>query len=164
MGGKALEGKRITNQAAIELFEKIMIKNNLETKVEKILLCGSARRGKETSGDLDIVFIDKDHLLKAWLAENFGYKKNGKPKTTVLIDEVQVEFYEATQETWGSNVLMWTGSAYNNVKMRRKAKKLGYTLSQYGIKNKDGENLTAGFSEKEIYEFLGYDYVSPLKR
>jgi DNA polymerase/3'-5' exonuclease PolX len=59
---------------------------------------------------------------------------------------------------------MWTGSAYNNVKMRRKAKKLGYTLSQYGIKNKDGENLTAGFSEKEIYEFLGYDYVSPLKR
>ena len=61
MGGKALEGKRITNQAAIELFEKIMIKNNLETKVEKILLCGSARRGKETSGDLDIVFIDKDH-------------------------------------------------------------------------------------------------------
>ena len=164
MGGKALEGKRITNQAAIELFEKIMIKNNLETKVEKILLCGSARRGKETSGDLDIVFIDKDHLLKAWLAENFAYKNNAKPKTTVLIDEVQVEFYEATQETWGSNVLMWTGSAYNNVKMRRKAKKLGYTLSQYGIKNKDGENLTAGFSEKEIYEFLGYDYVSPLKR
>jgi DNA polymerase/3'-5' exonuclease PolX len=43
----------------------------LETKVEKILLCGSARRGKKTSGDLDIVFIDKDHLLKAWLAEIF---------------------------------------------------------------------------------------------
>ena len=38
MGGKALEGKRITNQAAIELFEKIMIKNNLETKVTIFLL------------------------------------------------------------------------------------------------------------------------------
>lgn len=164
MGGKALAGKTITNDEAFQLFEKIVLENSLGSKVHKILLCGSARRGKKTSGDLDIVFIDKDNATKNWLAENFGFKKNGKPKTTVLIDEVQVEFYEASHETWGSNVLMWTGSAYNNVKMRKKAKKLGCSLSQYGVKNKDGENLTSGFTEKEIYEFLGYDYVSPLKR
>ena len=167
MGGKALGGKTITNKEAHQLFEKLVLENNLGIKVAKdgLLLCGSARRGKKTCGDLDIVFIDSENnSIKSWLVENFGTKKNGKPQTTVLIEGVQVEFYEATHETWGSNVLMWTGSAYNNVRMRRKAKKLGYTMSQHGILDKDKNNLTAGMTEKEIYEFLGYDYVSPLKR
>ena len=58
---------------------------------------------------------------------------------------------------------MWTGSAFNNVRMRRKAKKLGYTMSQHGILN-EGVNLTSGFTEEQIYAFLGYDYVEPQKR
>jgi len=165
MGGKALDGKTITNEEAHQLFEKFFMENDLGCKAEKILLCGSARRGKKTCGDLDIVFIDSENnSVKNWLVENFGTKKNGKPQTTVLIEGVQVEFYEATHETWGSNVLMWTGSAYNNVRMRRKAKKLGYKMSQYGIINKDNKNLTAGMSEEQIYEFLGFEYVSPLER
>jgi DNA polymerase/3'-5' exonuclease PolX len=164
MGGKALGGKTITNAEAFQLFEKIVLENNLGSKVEKILLCGSARRGKKTSGDLDIVFIDRDNAVKDWLKENFGSKKNGKPQTTVLIDNVQVEFYEATSETWGSTVLMWTGSAYNNIKMRRACKKKGLTMSQYGIKNKDKVNLTANMSEQQIFEFLEMDYLDPTKR
>jgi len=166
MGGKALNGKTITNEEAHQLFEKLVLENNLGCKVEKILLCGSARRGKDTCGDLDIVFIDggeDENLLKEWLADNYGLKKNGKPQTTILYEGVQVEFYEATQESWGSNVLMWTGSAFNNVRMRRKAKKLGYKMSQHGILN-EGVNLTAGFTEEQIYDFLGYDYVEPQKR
>jgi len=166
MGGKALNGKQITNEEAHQLFEKLVSENNLGCKAAKILLCGSARRGKETCGDLDIVFIDggeEENLLKEWLVDNYGVKKNGKPQTTILYEGVQVEFYEATPETWGSNVLMWTGSAFNNVRMRRKAKKLGYKMSQHGILN-EGVNLTAGFTEEQIYEFLGYDYVKPQKR
>lgn len=164
MGGKALGGKTITNSEAYTLFKKIILENNLDSKVEKILLCGSARRGKKTSGDLDIVFIDRDNAVKEWLRENFGTKKNGKPQTTVLIDEVQVEFYEANQETWGSTILMWTGSAYNNIKMRRECKKKGLTMSQYGIKDSDKNNLTAFMSEKEIFEFLGMKYLEPSER
>ena len=164
MGGKALGGKTITNAEAFSLFEKILVENNLKDKTERILLCGSARRGKEKSGDLDIVFIDKDFALKSWLIENFGTKKNGNPQTTVLIDGVQVEFYEASFETWGSTVLMWTGSAYNNIKMRKACKKMGWTMSQYGIKNKEKVNLTANMSEKEIFEFLEMEYIEPCKR
>jgi DNA polymerase (family 10) len=166
MGGKALNGKQITNEEALQLFEKLVLENNLGCKTEKILLCGSARRGKDTCGDLDIVFIDggeEENLLKEWLIDNYGVKKNGKPQTTILYEGVQVDFYEATHETWGSNVLMWTGSAFNNVRMRRKAKKLGYTMSQHGILN-EGVNLTSGFTEEQIYAFLGYDYVEPQKR
>lgn len=167
MGGKALGGKTISNKEAHDLFEKIILENNLGCKVKKILLCGSARRGKENCGDLDIVFIDggeEENLLKEWLVNNFGTKKNGKPQTSVLIKGVQVEFYEATQETWGSNILMWTGSSQNNIRMRQICKKKGWTMSQHGIKDSLGLNLTSNMTEQEIYEFLGLNYVEPFKR
>lgn len=167
MGGKALNGKKITCAEAHNLFEKIVKENNLNQKTSNILLCGSARRKKSKCGDLDIVFIDsgeEENLLKEWLIDNYGVKKNGKPQTTILYEGVQVEFYEATQETWGSTILMWTGSAYNNIKMRRKCKKKGWTMSQYGIKDSSGNNLTANMSEKEIYEFLEIPYVNPQER
>ena len=49
MGGKALGGRKITNKEAFELAEKIILENNLSSRVNKILLCGSARRGKKQS-------------------------------------------------------------------------------------------------------------------
>ena len=74
MGGKALGGRKITTEEAFKLAEQIILENNLGCKVNKILLCGSARRGKKQSGDLDFVFIDKDGATKQWLSEKFGYK------------------------------------------------------------------------------------------
>tara|TARA_B100000035_G_scaffold249473_1_gene218292 strand:- start:7732 stop:8229 length:498 start_codon:yes stop_codon:yes gene_type:complete len=165
MGGKALNGKTITNNNAYDLFKKIVDSNNLKDKSKKILLCGSARRGKNTCGDLDIVFIDdKNNSLKHWLSEVFGFKKNGKPQTVGLIDGVQIEFYESTEECWGSQVLMWTGSASNNIRLRRICKKRGWTMSQYGIKDSTKRNLTSGMSEQEIYTFLGIEYLEPEER
>lgn len=164
MGGKALNGKTVTNDNAHKLFEKMFLENNLGCKSKKILLCGSARRGKETCGDLDIVFIDNDNAVKEWLVKTFGRKKNGKPQTVGLIEGVQIEFYESTEEAWGSQTLMWTGSASNNIRMRRICKKRGWTMSQYGIKDKSGKNLTAGMNEEEIYKFLGVEYVLPMGR
>lgn len=164
MGGKALNGKTVTNSNAHKLFEKMFLENNLGCKASKILLCGSARRGKETCGDLDIVFIDKNSSIKDWLVKTFGRKKNGKPQNVGLIDGVQIEFYESTEEAWGSQTLMWTGSASNNIRMRRICKKKGWSMSQYGIKDKNGNNLTEGMSEREIYKFLGVNYVEPVER
>ena len=164
MGGKALNGKTITNIQAQELFKNLVVSNHLTDKSTKILLCGSARRGKSTCGDLDIVFIDREGHFKSWLSKTFGFKKNGKPQTVGLIEGVQVEFYESTEEAWGSQTLMWTGSASNNIRLRRICKKRGWTMSQYGIKDKSKKNLTAFMTESEIYGFLGVEYVDPEDR
>lgn len=163
MGGKALNGKRIPLLEANKLFENILLENDLGCKAEKILLCGSARRLKKTCGDLDIVFIDRNDAVKNWLAKNYGTKKNGKPQTTILYDGVQIEFYEATPETWGSCILMWTGSAFNNIQLRRAAKEKGLKLSQHGLF--DGNtNIASGKSENEIFEMLDKDFKEPHER
>ncbi len=165
MGGKALDGNRITCKDAHALFARLVLDNSLRCKADKIMLCGSARRKKKTSGDLDIVFIDNENeAVKAWLLEEFGTKKNGKPQNTALIEGVQVEFYEATQETWGTCTLMWTGSKWNNIKLRKAAKARDLKLSQHGLFDGDGNNLAAGKTENEVFELLGFDYIEPQKR
>ena len=164
MGGKALSGKRISNEEAYKLAERIICDNDLGCKVDRILLCGSARRCKEDSGDLDFVFIDSENdALKSWLVENYGTKKNGKPQTTILYEGVQVEFYEATPKTWGTSVLMWTGPAFSNIQLRKAAKKRGLKLSQHGLF--DGKtNIAAGKAEYEIFEMLGKEFKEPHER
>ena len=167
MGGKALNGNKITRDEAYDLFNHIINTHKLHHKADRIMLCGSARRGKKTCGDLDIVFIDggeEESLLKEWLLETFGTKKNGKPQTTVLYNGVQVEFYEATQDSWGTCTLMWTGSKWNNIKLRKAAKARDLKLSQHGLFDQDGNNLAAGKSEEQVFELLGFDYVEPQKR
>jgi DNA polymerase (family 10) len=163
MGGKALNGKRITSLEACGLFEKLLLENDLGCKAEKILLCGSARRVKKTCGDLDIVFIDRDGAIKNWLVENYGTKKNGKPQTTILYEGVQVEFYEATPKTWGTSVLMWTGPAFSNIQLRKAAKKRGLKLSQHGL-FQGKTNIAAGKAEYEIFEILGKEFKEPHER
>ena len=165
MGGKALNGNKITRDEAYDLYNHIINTHKLHRKHNRIQLCGSARRGKKHCGDLDIVFQDNENGdFKAWLLETFGTKKNGKPQTTVLYNGVQVEFYEATQESWGTCTLMWTGSKWNNIKLRKAAKARDLKLSQHGLFDKDGNNLAAGKSEEQVFALLGFDYVEPQKR
>ena len=165
MGGKALNGNKITREEAYDLYNHIINTHKLHRKHNRIQLCGSARRGKKQCGDLDIVFQDNENGdFKAWLLETFGTKKNGKPQTTVLYNGVQVEFYEATQDSWGTCTLMWTGSKWNNIKLRKAAKARDLKLSQHGLFDKDGNNLAAGKSEEQVFALLGFDYVEPQNR
>lgn len=165
MGGKALGGNKITNEQAFELYNKIIATNKLAAKHNRIQLCGSARRGKSKCGDLDIVFQDNEAGdFKAWLIDSFGIKKNGNHQNTALFGGVQVEFYEATQETWGTCTLMWTGSKWNNIKLRKAAKARDLKLSQHGLFDGDGNNLAAGKTENEVFELLGFDYIEPARR
>ena len=165
MGGKALNGNKITRNEAYDLYNHIINTHKLHRKHNRIQLCGSARRVKKQCGDLDIVFQDNENGdFKAWLLETFGTKKNGKPQTTVLYNGVQVEFYEATQESWGTCILMWTGSKWNNIKLRKAAKARGLKLSQHGLFDASGINLAAGKSEEQVFGLLGFDYIEPQNR
>jgi len=166
MGGKAHGGKRISRETALSLYSEIV--DQMPT-VESVILCGSARRLKPTCGDLDIVVVPAQDSeladrLNEFFVRMFGYQKSGKPAKTGLFRGVQTEFYVATTNNYGTFKQMWTGSAYHNVSLRRKATKMGYSLSQYGLKCKSTGNVVEFKSEEDLYEALSTPFKKPEDR
>lgn len=66
-----------------------------------------------------------------------------------------------TPETWGTLVLIRTGSAEHNIKLSMIAQKKGLKLSHSGL-TKNGEVITS--TEKEIFKALDLPYVEPEER
>jgi DNA polymerase (family X) len=166
MGGKAHGGKRISRETALSLYSEIV--DQMPT-VESVILCGSARRQKPTCGDLDIVVVPAQDSeladkLNEFFVRMFGYQKSGKPAKTGLFRGVQTEFYVATPDNYGTFKQMWTGSAYHNVSLRRKATKMGYSLSQYGLKCKNTGNVVEFKSEEDLYRALNTPFKKPEDR
>jgi len=50
------------------------------------------------------------------------------------------------------------------VKLRRAVKKMGYSMSQYGFRNKETGVLVECSDERAVFDFLGLDYVQPKDR
>ena len=166
MGGKAHGGERISREYAIEIYEELL---SQLPPVESVTLCGSARRLKPTCGDLDIVVVPSSNpadaaSLDTFFVKLFGHQKSGKPAKNGLYRSVQTEFYVASSANVGSFVQMWTGSAVHNVMLRRKATKMGYSLSQYGLKCKNTGNLLQYQSEEALYEALKIPFLKPEDR
>ena len=73
----------------------------------------------------------------------------------------QIDLYFATPETWGTLVLIRTGSAEHNIKLSMIAQKKGLKLSHGGL-SKNGQVIAS--TEKEIFEALDLPYVEPEER
>lgn len=166
MGGKAHGGKRISRETALSLYSEIV--DQMPT-VESIILCGSARRLKPTCGDLDIVVVPAQDPnlageLDKFFVQMFGHQKSGKSAKNGLFRGVQTEFYIASPNNYGTFVQMWTGSKRENIRLRKIAKKKGFSLSQYGCKSIKTGDVTSFRNEEELYAFLEECYVVPENR
>lgn len=168
MGGKAHGGRRVSNAEAFALFDVIIreLRFPIDDPIAEVYLCGSARRGKETSGDLDIVAVVRDKIrFERYLDQRFGQQKSGKKAMrNGLIDGVQVEFYEAGDGDLGTFLQMWTGPWEHNVQLRAISLRKGWSMSQYGFRNKGTGELVKCPTEEEVYGFLGVEYVPPGER
>ena len=61
-------------------------------------------------------------------------------------------------------ILYFTGSMEFNVKMRGELLEKGLSLNEYGIKS-DGKSVKHGCkTERDVFQYLGYDYVEPENR
>jgi DNA polymerase (family 10) len=172
MGGKAHGGRRINRAQANELLD--WFGHNVRG-FSNWMVAGSYRRGKEELGDLDLVVLfDKmiprgnDNNLFECLEKEFKLPLIPPSRSQVsgLIDGVQVEVYICEDErNWGSFVQMWSGSMFHNIKLRSRAKKMGYSLSQYGAKALNPGARDVHFSTEEaLYKFLEMDYIQPENR
>lgn len=142
------------------------IKEKIESEYfNEIKMCGSARRAKEMTGDLDILIAtDKAEKLSDLLIElDFVEEVIGAGKTKVSIRTtrgIQTDFRMVSSEEFPSALHYFTGSKAHNVRMRQLAKDKNLKLNEYGLIRNDGSKLNIN-SEKDIFNELGLDYIIP---
>ena len=144
----------------------------------KSRVCGSYRRQSETCGDMDILLCERkghgilkalvDRLIKMGiLIETLGLgptKYMGITQTsTGTAFRIDMEVIKETE--WPYALLYFTGSGLFNERQRLVAKKMGYSLSEHGLKDVEtGEYVKGLTSEREIFEYLGMEYLKPWER
>ncbi|MCE7872220.1 DNA polymerase/3'-5' exonuclease PolX [bacterium CPR1] len=133
--------------------------------VERLEVAGSARRGKETVGDLDLVCVaaDSGPIMEAFcsLVSPERILARGETKSSLLYSKnLQVDLRVVPAESFGAAMQYFTGSKDHNVSLRVRAEKNKWKLNEYGLFDDSGENL-ASRTEEEIYRKLGLDLIPP---
>lgn len=154
------------------------------------VICGSYRRWTLTSGDIDMLLIhpnikvipDKDKLKVNYLAifikylfddgilvdsltetnvstKYMGYCRLDKNHPVRRIDIRFIPY-----NSYYSASIYFTGPKDFNRKMRSLAIIQGYSLNEYGITDVDNNKIINPSSEKEVFDILGMEYISPNNR
>jgi len=170
-GGRAVLGFIMPEIKKLE--EKLKIIKG----VERVDIAGSARRMKETIGDIDILIISKNSKPVMDFFTNmpevekvFAY---GETKSAVrLKNGLDADLRVVPSEPYGAALNYFTGSKEHNIALRELAIKKGYKLNEYGLFSAKGGSasggkgmkMIAGKTEEEIYEKLGLQYIEPEMR
>lgn len=148
-------------------------------------ITGSYRRGAQDSGDIDVLITTKNsehdiefaNIIESFKKSKyirddiaFGNKKYmGFCKLPKFRTYRRIDILMTTPNVFPFALLYFTGSQKHNIQMRKHALKLGYSLSEYGLKytkgDKKGLSVDKQFKdEKDIFEFLDQEYVPPENR
>jgi DNA polymerase (family 10) len=136
---------------------------------------GSFRRKKESIGDLDLLAETADgpaliERFTALGAVDQVINQGGYKAAVRLLRGPQVDLMVMAPGTAGTYRIHFTGSKEHNVRIRERARDLGWSLSEKGFLRigEDGEPLTGDAAElrtfateHEAYEFLGLPFIEP---
>jgi DNA polymerase/3'-5' exonuclease PolX len=175
-----------------KIFNSIINKINkkLKDKDQYIYeICGSYRREKDTSGDIDILISKKgildpefnylDNIIK--LLKEPIKKNNDNP---LLIDDMtdknihtkymgfckykenpprRIDIRFIPYDSYFSALLYFTGSVELNKQMRNIAKTKKLKLSEYGLFKENGDKIEIN-SERDVFDALNMEYLIPRLR
>lgn len=149
-------------------------------------ICGSYRRMKEESGDIDLIIIHPKIRTKAQLKVNPYFKTiiktlkhNGFIIESLTGDDVESKFMGIFEfkgvigridirfipyESFYFAYLYFTGGVDLNRDMRLIASTHGYKLNEYGLYKNGSSKSVIVESEKEIFDILGLNYLQPKDR
>lgn len=159
---------KIKLSAARKTAKKIIntIKAEIEPELfEKVKICGSSRRGKEMTGDLDILIStnNKEKLSQKLKNLNFVFEVIGAGETKISIRTetgVQTDFRLVTEKEFPTALHYFTGSKAHNVRMRQLAKDKNLKLNEYGLFTETDEKKEIE-TEADIFKLLDLDYIIP---
>jgi DNA polymerase (family X) len=142
--------------------------------VEKIELCGSLRRRKETIQDIDLLVAARDAtaIMDQFVALPGVVQLVGRgdTKASVLVERVsggsqaymQADLRVVTPEQFPFALHYFTGSKEHNVAIRGLAQKQGLKLNEYELAG--ATKSVACKDETELFGALGLDFVPPEMR
>jgi DNA polymerase/3'-5' exonuclease PolX len=150
------------------------------------VVCGSYRREKMYSGDIDLIIVHHDYKKKEEISKYLKYfekflqelkKENiliesltgekvltkfmGIFKWDKIIGRIDIRFIPL--ESYYYATLYFTGSKDLNTNMRLIAISRNYKLNEYGLYDENNNEFEVN-SEKEIFELLDMEYVIPKLR
>ena len=174
-----------------KIFKDIIKNLNKKLKPEEQYIfefCGSYRREKPVSGDIDILISKKgklneetNYLLNIIKLLKEPIKKN--EDEPLLIDDLtdlgktkymgfgkyldnpfrRIDIRFVPYESYFSALLYFTGSAELNKKMRQIAKLKKLKLSEYGLFKENGDKITIN-DERDVFNILEIEYLVPRLR
>jgi DNA polymerase (family 10) len=158
--GRVLLGK------ALPAVERAVAELREHPAAERVSEAGSVRRRCETVRDLDIIATASDppaltaHFVHLpWVAEVAAH---GSTKATVVShDGLRFDLRVVPPESYGNLLQHFTGSKAHNVALREEAVGRKLSVSEYGVKNVETDEVFHAASEEELYEFLGYAWIPP---
>lgn len=165
-------GERVRIDQALEVAEILL--NNLEgaPEIERMELCGSLRRRKDTIKDIDILICSRN---AGPIMERFvntpgvlQVTGHGDTKSSVVVDRdlgggrriaLNADLRVVPPESFAFALNYFTGSKEHNVAMRARAQALGLRLNEYELAG-DGKKIKCK-EEADIYKALGLEYIPP---
>ena len=154
-------------------------------------IAGSYRRGLPDSGDIDVILTSRDLETAQSLFNSFIKELQRVDYVTEVLAlgdskfmgvaklpsnkkgiSRRIDVMVCSPQQYPFALLYFTGSQSFNIGMRKHALKMGYSLSEYGLKPTDDEKankanekrLKTIKKERDIFDFLGIDYVKPTQR
>ena len=164
----------------MKLLEATQIANELVNKLrpycDRIEVAGSIRRARPEIRDIDIVaipneekitaagYFGRQHLISA-VAQNSPGQRNGPDMASFKYQNAPVDIYWATPSTWGTLLLIRTGSKAHNIKLCTLAKSRGCRLKASGEGFFDEcKRRIAGDTEAGLFYALGLPFIHPGQR
>ncbi|XP_066878565.1 DNA polymerase beta isoform X2 [Kogia breviceps] len=146
--------KRIPRQEMLQMQDIVL------SEVEKVdseyiaTVCGSFRRGAESSGDMDVLLTHPSFTSES---TKQTLCQKGKQSSWLI-----------PKDQYYCGVLYFTGSDIFNKNMRAHALEKGFTINEYtirplGVTGVAGEPLPVD-SEKDIFDYIQWNYREPKDR
>jgi len=155
-----------------------------------VTICGSYRRLKSTSNDIDVLIAHPDVKTKLDITstDNYLFKLIKSLKDAkFLLDDLTDKDYAIKYmgycrlgknpvrridlryipfDSYPTALLYFTGAGNFNKRMRTLAEQLGYMLNEYGLYKLKGDKKVRVriTSEEDVFDKLGMEYLLPEKR
>jgi len=133
-------------------------------EIERLSVCGSVRRRKETIGDIDFLIVTKNPrkvmdffvslpgIIKIW--------GKGTTKSSIRMKQgFDIDIRVVAKKSYGSALQYFTGSKEHNIVTRKIAIEKGLKLNEYGVFR--GRKMIAGWSESGVYRAIGLPWIEP---